>query len=88
MRKHQNAEIQESETLVESEFDNTLTQKVKRGDTIIERDTRGRVKKRTLVTDVSVSPAGCWYGVHITVKPGNVWCYDQNVRVEIDTDAR
>lgn len=67
-----------------STFDNVKASELVEGHDIIERDAKGRISKRTRMTVVLVSPPGCYNHVHVTTKGGQQWCYDANVRLEMD----
>lgn len=83
MRKHDDAV-----TVTPSDFDNTLAEMVGQGQTIVERDAKGRVIHRAQVlTQPIVNPIGCKQHVHVTVKVNgsrHVWCYDIGSRVEAE----
>lgn len=52
------------------------------GQSIIERDAKGRVTHRRKVTEVIRNPAGCYGKTHVTIVGGSVYCYENATLVE------
>lgn len=63
-----------------SGFDNAVARQLLPGHCIVERNEQGTVKKRVMITDVTR-----YLGhVHVTLKGGQMWCYDSNAPVEME----
>jgi len=67
-----------------SGFDNVKASELLAGHDLIERDAKGKISKRVRITEVFVSPPGCYQHVHVSTRGGQQWCYDANVRLEMD----
>lgn len=55
---------------------------VRPGQTIIERDAKGRVSSRHKVTEVTRNPAGCYGKTHVAIVGGKTLCYESASLVE------
>lgn len=55
---------------------------VRPGQTLIERDAKGRVTHRYKVTDVCRNPAGCYGKTHVSIAGGSTHCYESAALVE------
>lgn len=71
-------------TIKHSSFDNVRAAELITGHDIVERNEKGRITSRETITEVNVSPSGCWGHVHVSTKGGKQWCYDADARLEMD----